>query len=489
MAKKKAQGQGHGAADVQKSTSQQDIRSDISSLPDSRPATTTSPRSSKKKQKHNNNIKDKETDSNIFVMINAAVALGLVGLAVHASKDGQGINGLFKKNNNGNGNGSGTPRYAQVIRPSSFAVLDTVPSPSQHNFTTLFFPPGTDADSLKEKPFLIYDDAFYDIIGSDPTLTVIADSGTNPLFHEATVWYPPTDEVFFVQNAGAPAAGTGLDKSAIVQKISLSQAQNVVSNGGSVDVITVNTSVPVINPNGATNFRGKIVFTGEGQGEDIPPALYWVEPVEPHNATVILNNYYGRQFNSLNDVAVNPRNKQLYFTDVTYGYLQDFRPAPVLPNQVYRFDADTGALGVVADGFNLPNGVTFSPDGKYAYVADTGANAGFWGFNYTKPSTLYRFDVNDDGTWDNRMTFAYIDSGVPDGVHCDTKGNVYAGVGDGIHVWNPSGLLLGKIWLGVTSANFQFAGKGRMVICAETKLYYVTLGAEGADITSSQYSG
>lgn len=62
-----------------------------------------------------------------------------------------------------------------------------------------------------------------------------------------------------------------------------------------------------------------------------------------------MNNYYGRQFNSVNDVAVNPANGYIYFTDVTYGYLQDFRPPPGLKNQVYRLDAVTKALTVVAD--------------------------------------------------------------------------------------------------------------------------------------------
>lgn len=66
--------------------------------------------------------------------------------------------------------------------------------------------------------------------------------------------YPPTDEVFFVQNAGAKAAGTGLNKSAIIQKISLSQiTQNVTSQrnaSGLVNVQTVNANPTVINPNG-----------------------------------------------------------------------------------------------------------------------------------------------------------------------------------------------------------------------------------------------
>lgn len=68
---------------------------------------------------------------------------------------------------------------------------------------------------------------------------------------------------------------------------------------------------------------------------------------------------------------------------------------------------------------------------------------------------------------------------MPDGVHTDSNGNVYAGAGDGVQVWNPSGKLVGKIYLGTTSANFAFAGHGRLVICAETKLYYATLNATG----------
>ena len=69
-----------------------------------------------------------------------------------------------------------------------------------------------------------------------------------------------------------------------------------------------------------------------------------------------MNNFFGRQFSSLNDIAIHPRTKDIYFTDTLYGYLQDFRPAPGLRNQVYRLNEATGALSVVADGFTLPNG-------------------------------------------------------------------------------------------------------------------------------------
>ncbi|KAL2415640.1 hypothetical protein ABEF95_004561 [Exophiala dermatitidis] len=383
--------------------------------------------------------------------------------------------------------GQTVPEQVLVVNQTSFNALPTVPPPSVSNLTSIFLPPGVTEDEALAKPFHVYDEAFYDIIGTNPTLTVIASQASNPLFHEAVVWYPPTDEVFFVQNAGARDAGTGLNKSNVILKISLSQAAAVSSQrnaSGQVGVVTVNAAPTVINSNGATNFRGQFVFTGEGQGNDTAPSLYVMNPVEPYNTTVLLNNYFGRQFNSLNDIAINPRNGDIYFTDTLYGYLQDFRPPPALPNQVYRLNPDTGAVTVVADGFDLPNGITFSPNGSYAYVTDTGAQYSFYGYNFTAPASIYRYTVEADGTFSNRKLFTYVSPGIPDGIHCDTNGNVYSGVGDGVHVWDPSGKLLGKIFLGITSANFNFAGKGRMVICAETQLYYATLAAEGSVVAS-----
>lgn len=260
----------------------------------------------------------------------------------------------------------------------------------------------------------------------------------------------------------------------------------------------VNTTNPqVINPNGGTNYKGNIIFAGEGQGDNVPSALYVMNPEAPYNTTskyyrtninprltvlALINNYFGRQFNSLNDLVVSPKNGDLYFTDTLYGYLQDFRPVPGLRNQVYRYNFKTGAITVVADDFTLPNGVTISPDGKKAYVTDTGIALGFYGRNLSSPASLYSFDVAKDGTWENRKTFAYVPAFIPDGVHTDSKGRVYTGAGDGVWVYNTSGKLIGKIYTGTVAANFQFAGKGRMVITGQTKLFYVTLAASGAPI-------
>ncbi|PSR76981.1 gluconolactonase [Coniella lustricola] len=380
------------------------------------------------------------------------------------------------------------PSLAQVVDQKSFNGEFPVPPSTVVNGTQVFMPPGVSPDALLARPFHIYDEEFLSVIGDNPTLTLIAEQESDPLYHEAVVWYEPTNEAFFVQNAGASAAGTGLNKSAIIQKISVSEAdavRNLTNATGQVTVTVVPSNPMVINPNGATNFRGQIVYMAEGAGASNTSQVMLMNPRAPYNTTVLLNNYFGRQFSSLNDAVVHPVNKDLYFTDTLYGYLQDFRPPPGLRNQVYRWNDTTGAVTVVADGFVLPNGLTFSPDGKYAYVTDTGINQGFWGYNFSEPASIYRFDVKDDGTWDNRKIFAFVDSGVPDGVHSDAAGNIYAGCGDGVNVWNPSGTLIGKIYLGSTSANFQFTGNGRLLICAETKLYYATVAADG-DFTADQ---
>lgn len=92
--------------------------------------------------------------------------------------------------------------------------------------------------------------------------------------------------------------------------------------------------------------------------------------------------------------------------------------------------------------------------------------------------------------WLEKLTFSLLSiipllsSGVPDGLKVDTSGNVYVGCGDGVHVWNPDGDLLGKIFLGTGSANLAFAGDAGLVILAETKIFLAKFGASAPDLWS-----
>jgi len=75
----------------------------------------------------------------------------------------------------------------------------------------------------------------------------------------------------------------------------------------------------------------------------------------------IVDAWGGDPFNSPNDVAV-ASDGAVWFTDPSYGHLQGFRPEPHLGDHVYRHDPATGRTTVVADGFDKPNGLAFSPD-------------------------------------------------------------------------------------------------------------------------------
>lgn len=60
-----------------------------------------------------------------------------------------------------------------------------------------------------------------------------------------------------MQSAGSPDAGTGLEKSSIIQKISLAEAE-ALRNGShtqsQVDIAVVDSEPQVINPNGTRQY-------------------------------------------------------------------------------------------------------------------------------------------------------------------------------------------------------------------------------------------
>lgn len=126
-------------------------------------------------------------------------------------------------------------------------------------------------------------------------------------------------------------------------------------------------------------------------------------------------------------------------------------------------------------------------------MTDTGAQE--FTANTTRPATIYAFNVSADyTTLSNRRTFAYVDIGFPDGIHCDATGNVWAGCGDGVHVWNPSGQLVGKVFIGETSNNFAFGpdlGDGRgsiMWIFSNYRLWEVRgLQVTGREVCKDWY--
>jgi gluconolactonase len=194
--------------------------------------------------------------------------------------------------------------------------------------------------------------------------------------------------------------------------------------------------------------------------------------------TVIADGFEGKRLNSPNDVVV-ASDGAIWFTDPTYGIKSDYegyQGAQEQPVQgVYRVDVDGSVALVVAD-FLQPNGLAFSPDERRLYIADSGV-AG----DGSRPRHIRVFDVDGTSLRDAGV-FAVIDQGGPDGFRVDTDGWVWCSAGDGVHVFDPEGKLMGKIRVPQTVSNVEFGGsrRNRLFITATTSLYAIYVNARGA---------
>jgi gluconolactonase len=306
--------------------------------------------------------------------------------------------------------------------------------------------------------FISYDAGLKALLGDYPILTLMEERD-HMFAHEAGVYINSTDCNYFTSNY---QSGHSI------------QVHSINHSNGEIKECKYDN---VVNANGACHYNDKILFCSQGD-LTTPSALVLVDPATSESK-MLLNSFHGREFNSINDVVVHHARDEIWFTDPTYGAIQDFRPSQDLPCQIYRFKPSTGQIWCVADGFVECNGLCFSPDYSKMYVTDTGSVQGPTP-DRRKPASIYVFDVVDQGTrLANRRMFAYCDNGIPDGIKCDVHGNVYSGCGDGVHVWGPDGLLLGKIYIGSQVANFNFV-KGGMWMMAEQKLFFCKMQAEGA---------
>jgi gluconolactonase len=173
-------------------------------------------------------------------------------------------------------------------------------------------------------------------------------------------------------------------------------------------------------------------------------------------------------FNSPNDVVVK-RDGTIWFTDPSYGWLQGFRPRPLLRDAVWRYDPRTGGAIAVSDSFDKPNGLCFSPDERTLYVADNG-----------EPRHLKAFDVLDGGRLDRERVIHVSSPEHPDGLKADSAGRLYATFAGGVEILGPDGSPIGAIDV-PRAVNFCFGGPERDVlfITADTAIYAAHLEAKG----------
>jgi gluconolactonase len=195
--------------------------------------------------------------------------------------------------------------------------------------------------------------------------------------------------------------------------------------------------------------------------------------------TVLLDRYQGKPLNSPNDVVVKS-DGSVWFTDPPFGILGHYEghaATPELPTSVYRIDGKTGRATVVTDDVPRPNGLCFSPDETRLYIVASGP----------RPREIRVFDVVASGTKLARgRLFVNAGPGIPDGMRCDTDGNLWCGWGggeghDGVVVFAPDATPIGHILLPERCANVCFGGRkrNRLFMAASQSLYALYVNTQG----------
>jgi len=190
--------------------------------------------------------------------------------------------------------------------------------------------------------------------------------------------------------------------------------------------------------------------------------------------TVLADRYDGKRLNSPNDL-VYKSDGALYFTDPPFGLPKFFDdPRKELPySGVYRvFD---GKIQLVTKELTGPNGLAFSPDEKYFYLAD-------WD---EKRKVLMRYDVQPDGTLANGKVFfdmtAAPGEDALDGMKVDQQGNLYVSGPGGLWVLSPAGKHLGTIIAPKHVHNMAWGDDDgqTLYLCGRSGLYRMRLNIPG----------
>lgn len=367
-------------------------------------------------------------------------------------------------------------RYASVL-PLPFSRNST--NPEQDNFINTYVPSDPSFQQLKNASFIVFDEARgLKVLGSAPRVERIFDT-RNDSIHEAPVYVPGLNVIIF----SIPHQGVYEQ-----QLINLNNTPPTLEN--------YTTHPPVYAVNGGKIYKDRIYWASEasfpfpsptdGNLVQQAPGIYMLDPYT-NTTTVLVNNYFGTKLNSPNDLFIDTTG-DIWFTDSWYGYAINVTTYPVHSPATYRFRPSTGALSIVENTLEQPNGIGISTDGKTMYISDTGvtdfdnvpaSQLPRYNYNPLGGRSLYAFDINyaPPGSYlTGKRPIWLAQTFAVDGFHVSREGYVLGDAGTGVDILSEWGELLVRIEVGGQINNFQFAGedRGEMWLFGPSGIYRVT---------------
>lgn len=317
--------------------------------------------------------------------------------------------------------------------------------------------------TLQPAAFHAHAAEFGEVLGDAPCLTRVAAVDA----HEGPVYFGDENALYFTTRPKSSAGGAPLV-----------QIKRLALDAGKHRAISVIVGEANAANGMAPDLQGGLLVCEQGTHSE--HARISRLDRETGERKTVVDHWRGLPFNSPNDVVA-ASDGSIWFTDPSYGRLQGFKPEPVVGDFVYRYDPATEQIAVVADSFEKPNGLAFSPDERTLYVTDSGANQELGSYYVDRPHHIRAFDVVDGRSLAGDRLLAVIGPGFPDGLKVDSEGRVYASSFSGVQVLDPRGLLIGEIQL-PGAVNFCFGGLERnlLFITTDSAVWVAELAAKGA---------
>jgi gluconolactonase len=196
--------------------------------------------------------------------------------------------------------------------------------------------------------------------------------------------------------------------------------------------------------------------------------------------TVLAERFEGKRLNSPNDL-VYKSDGTLYFTDPPFGLPKAFADGrkELAFSGIFRWSpgaAEGRGAELLSRELAGPNGLAFSPDETFLYVAN-------WD---VQRKVILRFPVLANGMLGQSEVF--LDAGAAmgeealDGLKVDRAGNVYVSAPGGVWIVSSEGKHVGTLHVNELPANFAWGGADRkaLYMTARTGLYRIRLNVPGA---------